>query len=329
MWRKRNEALLWMLAFVAATGICVLLDSPDAVIPLWILWALILAVRFSVNIVPEYVRLVVFRMGRCIGAKGPGLVLVIPFIDKPRPIDTREQYREVPHESCITKDNAKIDVDFLFYWRIHEPALSVTRVQNLQDSLGGLATGLLRAVIGDISLDDALAEREHINLQLREKIDEVTERWGVEVTTVEIREIVMPPDTQEIMTRQMAAERTKRAMVLEAQGYKEAQMLKAEGDAAALEMLHTAASQIDSNTMSLKYLDMLRQLGEGAATKFVLPLEFTNLLRTLSETLGGGRPEINVTPDAPTAPLSTTGAQQPANGHATHGNGHKNTPRVA
>jgi regulator of protease activity HflC (stomatin/prohibitin superfamily) len=281
---KKLEPPLWIVAFLLGI-LFAYLNIWEIVVPFYLLWFIILLIRISVQIVPQYERIVILRMGNCIGAKGPGPVIVLPFIDRAITKDIREQYREIPHESCITKDNARIDVDFLFYYKIKSPELEVTQVQNLQDALGGLATGLLRAVIGDISLDQALAEREHINLQLREKIDEITERWGVEVTTVEIREIVMPPETQEIMTKQMSAERSRRATILEAQGYKEAQMLRADGEATALRMLYDAAKDIDRKTLNLKYLDTLREMGKGASTKYIFPLEFLSLIRPLAEAL--------------------------------------------
>jgi regulator of protease activity HflC (stomatin/prohibitin superfamily) len=259
-----------------------------------------------VRVLTEFERLVLFRLGRCLGARGPGMVFVIPVIDTTVPMDLRERFREVPHESCITKDNATIDVDFLFYWKVNNPELAVTRVQKLEEALGQLATGLLRAVIGDISLDQALAEREHINQELRTKIDEVTEHWGVEVTTVEIREIVMPEDTKEIMIKQMAAERMKRATILEAEGYKAALELRAQGDANALLLLNDVARQIDPKTFNLKYLETLSKIGEGESTKYVFPLEFTSLVRPLMDSLGGTRPEGE---PAPTATSDSAPAQ--------------------
>ena len=300
-------------------GVAFLAEGGAALsIPYLLLLFLAIFLRFSIRVVKEYDRLVVFRVGRCIGAKGPGAILVLPFMDSVISVDTREQYREIPHESCITKDNARIDVDFLFYYKIRDPELQVTRVQNLQEALGGLATGLLRAVIGDISLDEALAEREHINLQLREKIDEITERWGVEVTTVEIREIVIPHETQEVMSREMAAERSRRAMILEAQGYREAQLLRAEGDAHALAKLDETARHIDPNTINLRYLEMLRHMGETSATKFILPLELTSLVRSIAAALdqSGEHREIAVDPqDAigqlPPASLELSGEPPP------------------
>ncbi len=137
-------------------------------------------------------------------------------------VDLREEVREVPHQTNITKDNASIGIDFLIYWQVVEAVKSVLEVGNWRQAALGIATTTLRAVIGDIVLDDVLAQREHINQVLRTKLDETTERWGVKVTAVEIREIVPPREIQDAMTRQMSAERTRRAVVTEAQGTREA-----------------------------------------------------------------------------------------------------------
>ncbi len=259
----------------------------------------------AIRVVPEYQRLVIFRLGRCIGQKGPGLVLIIPLIDRPVRVDLRELFLEIPHQTCITKDNAPISIDFLVYWKVVDPALSVVKVQDFAGASQGIATTTLRAVVGDIPLDDVLAKREQINQVLRTKLDEVTERWGVKVTTVEIREIVPPKEVQEAMNKQMAAERNRRAMVTEAdgrreaavkvaEGDKQAAILKAEGDrqaailraegfALALQKVFEVASTVDAKTMGLQYLDALKALGASPATKIVFPLEFTSLLRPLFE----------------------------------------------
>ena len=259
----------------------------------------------AIRIVPEYQRLVIFRLGRCIGQKGPGLVLIIPLIDRPVRVDLRELFLEIPHQTCITKDNAPIAIDFLVYWKVVDPALSVVKVQDFAGASQGIATTTLRAVVGDIPLDDVLAKREQINQVLRTKLDEVTDRWGVKVTTVEIREIVPPKEVQEAMNKQMAAERNRRAMVTEAdgrreaavkvaEGDKQAAVLKAEGDrqaailraegfSLALQTVFEVASRVDGKTMSLQYLDALKALGASPATKIVFPLEFTSLLRPLFE----------------------------------------------
>ncbi|NWG35294.1 MAG: SPFH/Band 7/PHB domain protein [Chloroflexi bacterium] len=265
----------------------------------------------AIRIVPEYQRLVVFRLGRSIGAKGPGIVLLIPVIDRAVKVDLREQVREIPHQTAITKDNASISVDFIWYYKVLDPTESVLQVGNFEVAAQGMATTTLRAVIGGIPLDDVLSEREHINTMLRTRLDEVTERWGVKVTNVEIREIIPPREIQEAMNRQMSAERIRRAVVtestgtreaainvaqgekqaailraegqkqsaiLEAEGLQQAQELKAQGFAKALEHIFNAAKAVDQKTMTLQYFDTLKALGESPSTKYIFPMEFTSLL---------------------------------------------------
>ncbi len=263
----------------------------------------------GIKVVREYQRLVVFRLGRSIGPKGPGVVFLIPMIDRAVWVDLREVFLEIPAQTCITKDNAPISIDFLIYWKVVDPSLSVIQVGNFAGAAQGIATTGLRAVIGDIILDDVLAKRDQINQILRTKLDEVTERWGVKVTTVEIREITPPKDVQEAMTRQMSAERSRRALVTEAdgkkqaaitiaEGEKQAAILKAEGDrqaailraegfALALDKIFAVAKTVDTNTMSLQYLEALKALGASPSTKFVFPMEFTRLLHPFLD--HGGR----------------------------------------
>jgi regulator of protease activity HflC (stomatin/prohibitin superfamily) len=266
----------------------------------------------AIRVVPEYERLVVFRLGRCIGAKGPGIVLLLPVIDKGRKTDLREQVREIPHQTAITSDNAGISIDFIWYYKILDPMESVLQVGNFEAAAQGMATTTLRAVIGGIQLDEVLVEREHINNMLRTRLDEVTERWGVKVTNVEIREIIPPREIQDAMNRQMSAERNRRALVtestgtreaainvadgekqaailraegnkqsaiLEAEGQREAQLLKAEGYAAALQRIFSVAQDIDQKTMTLQYFEALKDLGKLPSTKYIFPMEFTSLLQ--------------------------------------------------
>jgi regulator of protease activity HflC (stomatin/prohibitin superfamily) len=267
----------------------------------------------AIRVVPEYQRLVVFRLGRCVGTKGPGIVLLIPVIDRAVKVDLREQVREIPHQTSITKDNAPISIDFLWYYKVLDPAESVLQVGNFEMAAQGMATTTLRAVIGGIPLDDVLSEREHINTMLRTRLDEVTERWGVKVTNVEIREIIPPRDVQDAMNRQMSAERIRRAVVtestgtreaainvaqgekqsailraegskqsaiLEAEGQQQAQELKALGFAKALEEIFESAQKIDQKTMTLQYFDTLKAIGASPSTKYIFPLEFTGLLES-------------------------------------------------
>ncbi len=265
----------------------------------------------AIRIVPEYQRLVVFRLGRCVGARGPGIVLLIPVADRGIKVDLREQVREIPQQTSITKDNAPISIDFLWYFKVIEPTQSVLQVGNFEAAAAGIAATTLRAVIGGIMLDDVLSQREHINTMLRTRLDEVTERWGVKVTNVEIREIIPPRDVQEAMNRQMTAERVRRAVVTEstgtreaavnvaegekraailraegqkqaailaAEGDRQAQLLRAEGFAQALETIFKVANTVDPKTMTLQYFETLKSIGASPSTKYIFPMEFTSML---------------------------------------------------
>jgi regulator of protease activity HflC (stomatin/prohibitin superfamily) len=265
-----------------------------------IFFVVIVAIN-AIKIVREYQRLVLFRLGKARGERGPGIVFVWPIIDQVVWVDLRESYLEIPEQTCITKDNAPISVDFLIYWKVIDPSASVIQVRNFAGAAQGIATTTLRAVVGDILLDDVLAKREHINEVLRAKLDEVTGRWGVKVTSVEIREIKPPAEVQAAMTKQMAAERNRRAVVIEAEGTRQAaitvadgekqaailraegkrqsQILEAEGYAKALENIFGAAKIIDEKTLSLQYLEALKALGASPSTKYIFPMEWTTLLK--------------------------------------------------
>ncbi|MEN6482968.1 MAG: SPFH domain-containing protein [Anaerolineaceae bacterium] len=272
---------------------------------------LIVFLASAIKIVPEYQRLVIFRLGRCIGQRGPGIILLIPFVDRAVRVDLREQVREIPAQTAITNDNAPISIDFLWYYKVFDPVETVVQVGNFEQAAQGIATTTLRSVIGSIMLDGVLSEREQINTSLRTRLDEVTERWGVKVTNVEIREIIPPRDVQEAMNRQLTAERTRRAVVTEstgtresdinvaqgekqaailraegdkqgtilrAEGEKEAQLLRAEGYSAALEKIFSVANTIDPKTMTLQYFETLKNMAANPSTKFIFPMEFTSML---------------------------------------------------
>ena len=268
-----------------------------------------------VRIVPEYRRLVVFRMGRSMGAKGPGLVFLIPFVDRGIGVDLRETFFDVPQQTCITADNASVSIDLLVYDKVIDPERSVLEVKDFTGAARGLSITTLRAVVGAMDLDDVLSKRDEINRILHDKLDDVTDRWGVRVMAVEIREVVPQTAIQDAMTRQMAAERNRRAMVTEASGQREsvievaegqkqaailqaegareaavllaggdreAAVLRAEGFASALGEISKVAREVDSKTLTLQYMEALKVLGEGASTKFVLPTELLSLVRPLS-----------------------------------------------
>ena len=273
----------------------------------------------AIKIVREYQRLVLFRLGRAIGVRGPGLVIIIPIIDRVTWVDLRELYLEIPHQTAITRDNAPISIDFIIFYKVVDASMSVLQVQNFAGAAQNIAATTLRSVVGDMSLDDVLSKREEMNQVLRVKLDEVTERWGVKVTNVEVREIIPPPMVQEAMTRQMSAERSRRAIVTEADGTKEAAItvaegnkqsailnaegakqaaileaeggrqaaiLRAEGFSLALARIFEVARGLDANTMSLQYLDALKQIGSSPSTKFVVPMELSNLLASVTGQTG-------------------------------------------
>ena len=270
----------------------------------------------AIRIIPEYQRLVVFRLGRALGAKGPGVVILIPLVDRGVKVDLREQVRDIPHQTSITKDNASISVDFIWYYKVLDASESVLQVGDFEVAAQGMATTTLRAVLGGIMLDDALSEREHINNMLRSRLDEVTERWGVKVTNVEIREIIPPREIQDAMNRQMSAERLRRAMVTEstgtreaavniadgekqaaileaegerpaailvAEGEKQAQLLRAEGFAAALDRIFAIAQTVDQKTMTLQYFETLKEMGTSPSTKFIFPMEFSQFIERFTK----------------------------------------------
>ena len=272
-----------------------------------------------INFVRDYERIAKFQLGRYVGMKGPGLVWIVPIIQSGNKVDMRELYFDVPPQRNITRDNAGVDVDFVVYLRVMEPERTVLEVRDYLGAARQLATTTLRAVIGEMILDDVLSRRDDINAAMQVKLDEVTNRWGVKVTAVEIREIEPPPAIQEAMTRQMSAERTrraqitesegtrdaqinvsegqKRAAILEAEGEREAQVLRADGHreaqaleargyAQALETINAAAATAHGNTMGLQYLEMMKTLGDGASTKWVIPMELTNAARAIADRLG-------------------------------------------
>jgi len=277
------------------------LDTVALAIIIAVVVFLLLAIYLSIRVVLQYERMVVFRLGHTGPelVRGPGLRFLIPIIDKPQKVDIREKFIEIPSQTTITKDNAPINIDFLIYWYIVDPLRSIVNVQNFAGALQGIATTTLRAVIGDILLDDVLSKRDQINEVLRAKLDEQTERWGGKVTTVEIREIIAPRDVQDAMNRMLSAERTRRAVITESEGTRQAninvaegekqaailrsegtrqsQILNAEGFSQALERIFAAAHEIDDKTMTLQYLEALKALGQSPSTKFVIPVEFVEL----------------------------------------------------
>ena len=257
------------------------------------------------NFVKDYERIARFRFGKFEGMKGPGIVIALPVVHTKVWVDTRTEVLDIPRQTNITKDNAPIDIDFLVYMRVdvNTAERAVLEVEDYHSAVIGLATTTLRAVIGDIPLDDVLSQRDRINELIRSRLDQETARWGIKATNVEIRELTPPREIQDAMSRQMSAERVRRAVVLEADGTKQANItvaegeqqaaiLRAEGDkqaavlraqgfGEALLRIFEAAREIDEKTMTLQYLDTLKALGASPSSKFLFPLEFTRLLEGL------------------------------------------------
>jgi regulator of protease activity HflC (stomatin/prohibitin superfamily) len=274
----------------------------------------------SVKIVREYQRVVLFRLGRAVGLRGPGLVLINPITDRTSWVDLRESFLEIPHQTAITQDNAAISIDFIIFYKVVDPSMTVLQVQNFAAAAQNVAATTLRSVVGDMPLDDVLSKREEMNASLRVRLDDVTERWGVKVTTVEVREVNPPAGVLEAMTRQMSAERTRRAVITEAEGQKQAaitmaegtkqaailgaegdrqsNILRAEGLAAGLEKILVVGRTLDRNTMQLQYLETLKNVGTAPSTKIVVPMDLLGGLATglrgvlPTETSPGGDPDV-------------------------------------
>ena len=273
---------------------------------------------FFISIVRQYERAVIFRLGRYHGTRGPGLVFLIPFIDRGERVDMRELVLDERPQSSITKDNALVDVDFVVYMQVVDAEAAIINVQNFMAAVRNLATTTLRSVIGDITVEEVLSKRDEINERLKINLAQVTVRWGVQVNNIEIREVTPQHDIQAAMTRLLTADRTKRAQItesegqrqsainvaegskeaaiLEAQGVRESSILRAEGArqatilaaegyAIGLDRIYQSARVLDANTMGLQYLEMLKQLGQGQSTKWIIPMDLATLAGPLADTL--------------------------------------------
>ncbi len=267
----------------------------------------------GVIMVQQYQKMVIQRFGTFTGLKSSGLHFLIPFVYHGTKVDLRERVARVPTQKYITADNVVVDMDFVIYYRVIDSMAdrAVLEVQNFELAVINLAFATLRAVIGSTTLADALTERERIRDQLQVRMDEVTERWGVKVSQVEINEIDPPMGVKAAMEREKSAEAIKTAditesegsrqsainraegekqsAILKAEGERQSEILKAEGEqqaavlramgfSEALERINQVANQADGRTMSLQYFDTLKSLGESPSTKWIFPMEFTSML---------------------------------------------------
>lgn len=269
----------------------------------------------GIVIVQQQERMVVQRFGRFVRVVGPGFRFLIPFILSGTKVDIRERTQRVPTQKYITTDNVVVDLDFVIYYQVlpdgDNPRQAVLDVQNFETAVLNLAVAELRSIIGNITLADALAERERIQGQLQLALDENTGRWGVKVRNVAINEIDPPPGVKQAMEREksaaaiktaeitesegqrqaqinraegekqsaiLQAEGNRQAAILEAEGDQQATVLRAEGFSTALDRIYSVANTVDAKTMSLQYFDTLKSLGSSPSTKFIFPMEFTSML---------------------------------------------------
>ena len=267
----------------------------------------------GVVIVQQYQRMIVQKFGTFIGTRKPGFHFLIPIVYSGIKIDLRERVARVPTQKYITADNVVVDMDFVIYYRVMEEysERAVLEVQNFELAVVNLAFATLRAVIGSTTLAEALTEREKMRDSMQVRMDEITERWGVKVSQVEINEIDPPPGVKQAMEREKSAEAIKTADITESEGQRQAQInraegqkqseilqaegqrqseiLKAEGDqqaqvlrasgfSEALDRINQVANTVDGRTMSLQYFDTLKSLGDSPSTKWIFPMEFTNML---------------------------------------------------
>lgn len=260
----------------------------------------------GLKIVRPWEKGLIERLGKYQRTAGSGLTLIIPFLERLLKVDMREQVHDVPPQGVITKDNVVVDVDAVVYYEVTDPVKVSYNVANFYMAVTKLAQTNLRNLIGDLALDESLTSRDVVNTQLRQILDDATDKWGVKVTRVELQRIEPPSDVTEAMHRQMKAERERRAMILEAEGMKKSAILKAEGQAEAIkkvadaekyEKLTVAKGEAEAietvygaihngkptnDLIAIKYLEALQKMADGKATKIFLPIEATGVLGSIA-----------------------------------------------
>jgi regulator of protease activity HflC (stomatin/prohibitin superfamily) len=259
---------------------------------------LLIVLSAAIKVVKEYERGVVFRLGRLVGPRGPGLILLIPFIERMVKVDLRTVTMDVPSQEVITRDNVTVRVNAVAYFRVTDPNAAVVNVADYIRATSQISQTTLRSVLGQSSLDELLSEREQINQQLQQIIDDQTEPWGIKVSVVEVKDVELPQSMQRAMARQAEAEREKRAKIIHA-----------EGEFQASQQLAEAADVINRNpvTIQLRYLQTLTEIGAEKNTTIVFPLP----IELLNAVMGGGAAAPQ-TPVAPVAPRPAPATPRPA-----------------
>jgi regulator of protease activity HflC (stomatin/prohibitin superfamily) len=241
----------------------------------WIFLALILlsVLASAIKIVQEYERGVIFRLGRLVGAKGPGLFLIIPIIDRMVKVDLRVVTLDVPSQEAITRDNVTVKVNAVVFFRVMDPSAAIVQVEDFKRATWNISQTTLRNVLGQSELDDLLSNREEVNQKLQHIIDDTTEPWGVKVSIVEVKDVELPQSMQRAMAKQAEAEREKRAKIVHA-----------EGEYAAARTLAEAAQLMSANPVSiqLRYLQTLTEISVEKNSTIIFPVPI-NILEKLSE----------------------------------------------
>ena len=260
-------------------------SSLFVIIPILLIIVVVLAA--TIKIVKEYERGVVFRLGRLVGPRGPGLILLVPFIERMQKIDLRTVTLDIPSQEVITRDNVTVRVNAVAYFRVLDPNAAIVNVTDYNRATSQIAQTTLRSVLGQSTLDDLLSEREKINEQLQQIIDEQTEPWGVKVSIVEVKDVELPQDMQRAIALQAQAERERRAKII-----------GSEGEYQAAQKLADAADIISQNpaTLQLRYLQTLLQIGVNNTTiVFPLPIDLAEAFKRIGE----GRPIVADAPEGP------------------------------
>jgi regulator of protease activity HflC (stomatin/prohibitin superfamily) len=288
--------------------------SAGAVVAIIFVVVVLIIVFRTIRIIPQARAGIVERLGRYHRTLEPGLTMILPFVDRLRPlIDLREQVVSFPPQPVITEDNLVVNIDSVIYYQVTDARAATYEIANYIQAIEQLTVTTLRNVIGGMSLEDTLTSRDHINGQLRTVLDEATGKWGIRVNRVELKAIDPPGTIQEAMEKQMRADRDKRAAILTAEGVKQSQILTAEGEkqsailraegqaqaavlnaegqAKAIDTVFKAIHEGDADPklLAYQYLQMLPQIAQGDSNKvWIIPSEFTRALGQLSESLGGG-----------------------------------------
>ncbi len=259
----------------------------------------IMILSAAIKVVPEYQRGVIFRLGRIIGAKGPGLFIIIPIVDKMIRVDLRTVTMDVPPQEAITKDNVPVKVNAVVYFRVLDPNKSVVEVQNYILATSQIAQTTLRSVLGQADLDHLLTEREKLNMRLQEIIDEQTDPWGIKVSIVEIKDVEIPQGMQRAMARQAEAERERRAKVI-----------AAEGEFQASEKIAQAAQVLDRTptAIQLRYLQTLVEISAEKNSTTIFPLPIDLLEPFFGDRL---RKKAPLPSEAPPATIGTSATAAP------------------